>query len=257
MMLRLLQVWLFHDTLVENVIGKNFAKKNKIERIGESVAIELKSQPIRREHLEQVLDPDRYSFDLVTEGNISQNGTFETSSFRLNPSEFLGELETRFTSYILDKKIELGYIQCGAGLKVVVPADVWEADSSSQLQDNLYSSGYEVLSVMRVKYNGVASKKRGIRERSCGSFEPDEPGSDPESEADREVFVISIRLTSKQHKKIKSFIDSNATQSRIQRTLGLRVNEPAGERAGFTAFSSIECSEIGNQDLKDMVCVQS
>ena len=75
MLLRVLQVWLFHDTILENVIGKNFAKKNKIERIGSSVAVELKGQPIRREHLEQVLDPGLYSFDLVSDGSIAQNGT--------------------------------------------------------------------------------------------------------------------------------------------------------------------------------------
>jgi len=250
LILRLLQVWLFHDTLVENVIGKNFAKKNKIERIEDSLAVELKGQPIRREHLEQVLDPDKYSFDLITEGNISQNGTFGTSSFRSNPNEFMGKLEIRFTSYILDKKIELGYIQHSSGLKVVVPVQVWEAASSSQLQENLYS-GYEILSSMRVRYQEVANK-RGIHERSCGLFQPVEPDGDPESEADRMVFVISIRLTSKQQKKFKAFIDSNATQSRIQSIVGLRVNEPAGERAGFTVFSSIECTKIANQDLKDM-----
>lgn len=162
----------------------------------------------------------------------------------------MGNLEIRFTSYILDKQIELGYIQCGSGLKVVVPHQVV---GSSQLQDNLYS-GYEVLGAMRVKYNEVANK-RGIHERPCGLFQPVEPDSDPESEPDRAVFVISIRLTPKQQKKFKAFIEANATQCRIRSIVGLRVNEPAGERAGFTAFSSIECTKIAHQDLKDMVRV--
>jgi len=69
--LRILQVWLFHDTIITHDISNR-----KFECTG-GISIDVVGPPIARKHLLQILDEDRHQFDIKSTGKIFQQVNFD------------------------------------------------------------------------------------------------------------------------------------------------------------------------------------
>lgn len=73
--LRILQIWLFHDTMIVHD-----SSKSKIECTGGGISVELDGPPIQRNHLLQILDESDTLLQLRTVEKLYNKGVLIQST---------------------------------------------------------------------------------------------------------------------------------------------------------------------------------
>ena len=265
--LRILQVWLFHDTM----IIQNPAK-NKLDLSSDgSISIPLDGPPISDKHLKQILDPDLHPYKLLKEGKVTLQGSFD--SILANLEDF----ETRFVSYVLDKGIDFAYYLMGSSIKIFVPSEVWDAApaapattepstkpmgilpsmsilppmnaAKSTLKDTIIRSMSSVktkeLFYVQTKGGG---NQRGRRGRSCGAFYPSIGG--PDDEAIR-AYAVSGELSKSQLRLFKTTVVEHDIAGLVKSILSCNLKETKNNTL-FTMTSSGECHQVTKIDLCDL-----
>lgn len=174
-MLRLLQVWVFSDTLIECSPPKIHIEANG------AVALSLqkgKSQKIDGHHLDQVLKKERHPYELQTIADLDQSGHFAVDSlFELK--SFMPVFQTRLVSYMIETRIDL--------------ACCYNEEDFFLLLNDFQRDG-DVLHMLLRLLDGEAEKstiyassdpnmkRRGVFERKCGTWqilEDSVPGPSP------------------------------------------------------------------------------
>jgi hypothetical protein len=156
--LRILQCWVFYETIIEY---KPLAIKPSSDG-SLTVAIRCNT-PLRVEHLNKVLRPERHPFKLRTRAQVEQTGGFtpnENQEFEM--LEFLSGFEERFVSFIVEKGFDLAWFCFEQELSVYATTKFSESHDFSKLRE--VWEGQLEESILELK----SCKGRGRGERSSG-----------------------------------------------------------------------------------------
>ncbi|KAL7520635.1 hypothetical protein ACHAWX_005350 [Stephanocyclus meneghinianus] len=245
--LRILQVWIFHNTMI-----KHDYSKRKFECTCDGLSINLDGPPIDRKHLSQILNKDRHPFEIRSSGKIFQQVCFDPQGDLLHR-----DFDIRFASYVLEKKIDFSCYFFERSFKLVVPADIWESKESRGLKDAIISKFPVTITEKAFLGNSDSSNRRGIRGRACGTWHPTHVGSVLGSSQTfllKHIFVISCQLSKPQMKEIKMMLDNAVTKSGCANSsLSCAITKARKAIVSFEIAGP--CDKISDLDLVDMFAV--
>ncbi|CAB9523236.1 Probable ATP-dependent RNA helicase spindle-E [Seminavis robusta] len=168
-LLRLIHVWVFHDTIIEyNPLS---IKANP----DDSLSLKLKaSKGLEESHLWTLLRSDRHPFALKTHAEVEQTGGFscpENESFDLGT--FLVGFEVRLVSFSIQRGLDLAWFWYEEGLQLYVCSDFYESEDFQFLREQ-WGNAMEETVLFCVET--PARSRRGRQERDAGRwFIVDEP----------------------------------------------------------------------------------
>jgi hypothetical protein len=158
--LRVIQVWVFHDSLIECVPKMKF--KAAYEDKSFPLRLTGQSGVITDALLKQVLSSDRHPFELTRTVRTSQSA----SCVDLGTSPFLNGAEDRFLSFVIEKDISLLlYRDDEVGTRVYVSKELWSDKSFAPARAQLEHRLETAVTLERAK-----GALRGIRERPSGQW---------------------------------------------------------------------------------------
>ena len=242
--LRILHVWLFYETMISQ---PSRSKKEHGHGSG-SIAIQLDGPPVGPEHLGQVLDAERHPFEIERRGKVIYNGV--SNAFPSNNSQ---DLEIRFVSYVLEKKIDLSFYYSGKIMKVFVPGDIWDQPDSGNLKKAIIgNSSFEIEEVNYLQATG--GNQRGVRGRACGAWYPIHL-TNSSTHTLKSIFVLTSQrsLTKANVKVFMKHIDNEILNKfdRIKSVLSCIITE-SKKNSAFSVTSSGKSHEISKIDLCDL-----
>jgi hypothetical protein len=246
--LRILQCWMFYDTMIVQS-----PSKNTIKAVKGGVSIKLDGPPINRRHLAQILDENRHKYDLLSEGKSSMQGNFQTV---FTDSEeralYLSSFEIRFVSLMLENKIDLSFYTIGNDLTIFVQSDTWEKHDS-KLRDVIIQN--IAVRIVEVSYlqNSISGNQRGRRGRACGLWHPstaDEVIAWNGSSSFKRVVRLSGHVKKKEIKGFKQIMDKDIS-TMIDSSLKVGITEER-TKTSFSSTSSGQCPQISHIDLCDL-----
>ena len=254
--LRILHVWLFHDTMIVHNTSKS-----KIECLDGGLNIELDGSPITREHLLQILDEERHQFQLRSCGKISQQVRFDPKETLSKESDrYFDAFDIRFASYTLEKEISLSYYSSttnsGSLLKIFIPASVWEGEQGQDLRDAIIGRVSGSIIVEKAFLGSIGSgNQRGIRGRPCGAWHPasiDSILSADDTLPQRRVFVITCPHSKANRKEIQLIIDIEIAKSdSVKNAFCCTINQ-SKKRVLASIECTGECQKVSDTDLGDL-----
>ena len=163
--LRIIQVWVFHETVIQ-LDPKKFQKKTS--EMGTRIALQPKSDQIESEDLEQILLKERHPYTLEGSSEVVQKGSFEYSSTGNTSSlgdEFLKRLEAHLISYATEKGIDGAWISFSDSLSIFYR--VGSPLEIDMLSTVMGAVNFEETTMFATPFEGKA--RRGIGERACGA----------------------------------------------------------------------------------------
>jgi len=246
--LRILQIWLFHDTMIQH--SKSSKRRgDTVNIVNGTISIPLEGPPISRDHLAQVLDENRHPFELVNRGKVVKTGSFDPAHLELEAgAAYLQSLDIRFISYVLEKGIDLSLLCVGNSLKLFV--------QDPEIRDSIISKITVTISeVSYVKNTGVGNQ-RGRRGRACGAWHPlskDSMSGRNSTLPLKHMFVLTSQLTKSQAKKFTKYVDQEmANKMALNSIISCKItpSNKSSTRIQFSMSSSGEC--VSTTDLIDL-----
>lgn len=197
--LRIIQVWVFHETLIE-CHPKKFSKGID----GKNFTLELRRQSgqIKEFHLNQVLTPERHTYRLHSNAEIHQNGHFTpVDDLALENRSFFSAFEDRIFSFGVEKEFNLIWFMDENNLTVFVDETVVSRDDFKtileKLEDRLDSTYVEP-----VGNDGI---RRGRKERPCGLWKKKSAENFHAGSKGFRLFAYIAKLPSKNKTKSLNF----------------------------------------------------
>lgn len=161
--LRLLQVWVFSDTIIET--GPS---RNQLEANG-NISLSLqkgKKQQLENSHLNQVLKPKRHPFEIRHMVDVDQVGHFEhQGTFELN--DFITTLGKKLVSYMIETKTDISCCYDRENFYLFINDEETYGDNISKLLDSVQGG---VSDTSLVASSDPNMKRRGVLERKCGAW---------------------------------------------------------------------------------------
>lgn len=242
-LLRIIQVWLFHDTMLVKVPSISFNKDK-------SISIPLQGKTIQHSDLEQILDPKTHIFHIENCGKIVQQGSFDASDFKSSVDNYMATFRIRFISYILEKEVDLSFYCVGTSLQIYVLTDIW--GRCQLLRDTIIGMMGAKIETVVFQGNTGAGNQRGVRGRACGAWYPESGKHD--SNVSTKSITILARTVTKQDlslfKKTADIISSNKNFS-IRSVICNEIKETK-TKVSFIITSFGECHEVSKIDLCDI-----
>jgi len=246
--LRILQCWMFYDTMIVQS-----PSKNSIKAVGGAVSIKLDGPPISRHHLAQILDEDRHPYELSSEGKSSMQGKFQLVFSDLEERAlYLSSFEIRFVSLMLENHIDLSFYVIGNSLTIFVSSDVWEKPGS-KLRDYIIRNIAVRITEVSYLQNSIGGNQRGRRGRACGLWHPstrDELLASDGSLPLKRVVCLSSLAKKKEIKGFKQIMDKDIS-TMIASSLKVGITEEK-TRSSFSVTTSGQCRQISQIDLCDL-----
>lgn len=239
--LRIIQVWVFHDSIIVHD-----ASKSKVGRTPGPLSIDLDGAPIERGHLRQVLN-DRHNFEIISLRSICQSIRFDSQVME-DSNCWLRKFDTNLASYMLEKNISFAHYTFQGIFKIIVPLNTWDANVCKGMRDAILGEVFKVEERTFRQHSGNGNQ-RGRRGRACGMWQPDSGVSTEtwKSDGQQAVVFISCQLKS----NINSIVDKE-----------LRVGNPSSilyfyiaktkKKVIVSAVMSGKSEKISDVDLKDM-----
>ena len=250
--LRILQCWMFHDTMIVQSTSKN-----SIKAVGGAIPIKLEGPPISQKHLAQILDEKQHPFELLSEGKSSTLGHFQTEygdddDRALRPQLFSSSFEIRLVSLMLENNIDLSFYIIEDRLQIFVPTDVWEKPGS-KLRDWIIGSVSVKINEVCYVHNSINGNQRGRRGRACGLWHPSTKGELKASNGSPSRFVTCLSALAIGKKDIKGFKKTmeNNISTIIKSSLKVNIIEEK-TRLSFSVTTSGQCRQISQTDLGDL-----
>lgn len=259
-LLRLLQVWVFSDTLIES-----HPTKIKVSSNGD-VSISLKGNvnKLKESHLCQVLDPERHPHKIISCRDIMQSGDFcyeET----LDLDQYMNSFEKRLISYMSETNTDLACCYDRNHFFLFVMDEHTNGDGIASLLESVSSDATESL-LLANQYSDI--KRRGILERRCGMWAVlDFTGfGDLLNETTREQKRFrKIHVNDSRNVDFVSLCDA-ANQALVggevnsimfwdfsSSVTGKKKKKKQQERQKFSVILRGECNQIAKQDMQDLL----
>ena len=241
--LRIIQVWLFHDTMM--VLTPTFSCNQD-----KSFTISLEGAQIKYSHLEQILDPDTHAFQIDHCGKIVQQGSFDGSNLKSCRDDYMATFRLRSISYMLEKGVDLFFTFVGTTLSIAILSEAWE--SSKLLRDTIIGMMGEKINTVVFQGSTGAGNQRGVRGRACGAYYPQSVRYDASIPTQRVTILLGEKTKSdfSLFKKEAEIITSNSCYS-IKNGVCTEIRETK-KSVSFVITSFGDCHEISNIDLRDL-----
>lgn len=160
--LRILQVWVFSDTMVQTWPAKNGQNRNE----DGSTTINVKKGVVDERHLGQVLVPERHPYDLIDVVDLKQFGTFDhLGKFVLD--EFVVNFQSRLVSYMAEMDIDVVSCKSGRNTYFFVKK---EYKDRLEFDEALRSLSICVEETELMVCRQSKSTLRDVDERRCGAW---------------------------------------------------------------------------------------
>jgi hypothetical protein len=163
-LLRVIQVWVFHDSLIESVPKKT--KTAAMPRRDEfSLTVIPQSGECKEEHLKQILSSDRHQFKFQRLVKTWQTGEY-SSQLGISPTSTNGQ--DRFVSFAIERDVSL-FMSCDAqaGIRLYVNATLRSVESFKGVRDSIQGRNFKPFSVKMARTKNAS---RGIGERASGQW---------------------------------------------------------------------------------------
>ena len=158
--LRVLQVWVFYDSLIE-------CKPNAISGIVQGKIYDLslgqKSPQITMQHLDQVLCRKRHPCEIVCPQRTEKSGSYRLLD---GHDSKLEELQMRFLSYGAEKGLQVLTYDDNSGILFYVENRLWISSEFVSPRDYLQ----KVSDVVFIALESSTGRRRGVGERACGQW---------------------------------------------------------------------------------------
>lgn len=182
-MLRILQVWVFCDTIIEH---KPLSIKPSADG---SVSIAVKSSiEIKEAHLDKLFRGDRHPYTLCSNTEVEQTGgfiPFEGEAFEL--MEFLTGFEQRFLSFVIEKEFNLAWFWFEHEIRIYTAREQFRPSEFEKLRHKLDGIAEETIVQMT-----EASSGRGRAERASGRWTITETSDEEDVSSGRRVLVQRV-----------------------------------------------------------------
>jgi hypothetical protein len=257
LLLRLIQVWVFHETIIEY----HPPSQTRVNPDG-SFPVKLKgSRGLEEKHLASLLRKDKYPFSLKTHAEIEQTGGF-TSDTELDLVTFLVGFEERFVSYAIQKGLDVCWLWYEEGLQLYVcSSDFYGSLDYQSLRKHWDGTSEEsVLLFVEASSNNC----RGRRERDSGKWSIVQNPLDVMALATSKV--VQIKKFTLRGKRYGTGI-SNGIRAQLRRHFNLKgclafdfsknLNKPKNRRSiAFQIFcGGSSAFKVTDVDLCDMLSI--
>lgn len=252
--LRLLQVWVFSETMIESAPT---ASLQKSPNGSTSLTIDSNRDVLKEEHLAQVLDSDRHPHTIASIQRFDQAGTFVRSkSFHFE--RFVDDFEPRLISYVIEESVGVAWCFNEVELNLYIPEEHASRDAFMKSLGTIVADSTPVFLFAEEHKN---TKRRGVFERKCGFWEvghttgPREAG--PEQRIfrkytargnDRDTFLF---LLSDEAFPIGD-VRSTSAWNFCSMAKGKKKKKDKIDPS-FAVTSRGECSKVSKVDLQDLL----
>ena len=236
-LLRVIQVWCFHDSLIESLhVG---------EPIGNSFPVFLTKNKVSETQLLQVLDKKRHDFLLENKRCIDQKGKLTlVGDQTFNSEDFIDGFEGRFISYGLEKEIDIMWYQRNQIVTLFAPLAISTSLSFVNLKQELLS-GFTMTTLYMKKVRG--GKRRGRQERSAGLWKRSPGLSD---DCIQVIRWVGIQM---QEEKILNLQRTDHVTSTLSCVFSSFTGAKANiAKANFNLMLRGKSFDVSKQDLTDI-----
>jgi len=187
-LLRVIQVWVFHETLIQFDYKTLQKLQKKHSQTGVSLDVQPKSDVIEQSHIEQILISDRHPFRLKSTGEICQKGDFKyTPSGTQHSAGFNSRLKMRLISYASEKNFQFVCVSFRDSLMVFTFRQSTAEDAVINCIKGHRKEDNRVL-VNAVSIEGKSS--RGIGGRACGLWAVEQSSKEGKSNAKSKSWLL-------------------------------------------------------------------
>lgn len=247
--LRILQVWLFHESLICQVSKSGFGGPDG------SAMIQLTGPAINEKHLSQVLMTSRHPHQLLNLGGAVQTGTFISEEWYTNgEDEYFRTFENSFVSYVIENEFDVAFF-CEESIHLFVPLELWE--KSEELRDILTNEmQFDVEHVTFAQ--STSDNRRGRRGRSCGIWSRQADGATGSNERQKmkRLLHCSGYVTKSETRSFVKFFHKNLidifSDPRKLLSCCMQETKRGNDKVNFTINMSGDCREISQTDLNDL-----
>lgn len=237
-LLRIIQTWVFHDTMIECKIKNEVPPDTQVKLLNSS-------DPIDETILNTVFLKKRHEYSLVDPKEIEHKVWCATSK-DLYSDEYLEQTEQRALSYATEKHFSLLWMFVGSTFSVYFSRDViahhdWHTIVGSA---EIFSSNPEVL----IAKESTQGTKRGIQERPSGAW-LFTPGNEDETQWFRKYSSPSV-ASKKKTKALVAQLSSFVSAMSNVNALSIDARESQGPIVLVTRGSHVR--DISLQDLQDL-----
>jgi hypothetical protein len=162
--LRLLQVWVFSETMIECAPTTSLKKSSNGSM---SLTLSSNRHVLKEEHLAQVLDSDRHPHTIASIQRIDQVGTFVRSQ-PFHYESFVDDFEPRLISYVIEEGVGLAWCFDEYELNIYIPEEHASRDEFMTSRGSTMEYSTPVFLLAEEHKN---TKRRGVFERKCGLWE--------------------------------------------------------------------------------------
>lgn len=243
--LRILQVWIFRDTIIVQKPAKRTT-----EVIDGGMSITLTGPQITRQHLNQILDEQRHKFEILNTGKIYMQGSFRASSGAFTEQAF----DTRFASHALEKNIDISSYFRQTTQKFFVPGEIWHNAKDKVV---IGVGNIALLSIDKIFLQQISGvNKRGVRGRACGAWQP-HAGDGASASNDNTLQVKCVVILTfflpdaKQRKILGSFVENTYLTNAARSSLFCSITKTYTKTSFSLSFEG-ECHTVSKTDLCDM-----
>lgn len=162
-LLRVLQVWVFSETIIESIQAAETSPED-------AVTLSLTGDTITSSHLEQILDPERHPFAIVSNRETVQSGSFipiTLDDCDFSMALFLSEFECRFVSYGIEKSLDVFWYSTEEEFHFFAPWRVVDSGGGFTSFSNTRLARFQTSELSAQ----LTNQRRGVKERSCGLWD--------------------------------------------------------------------------------------
>ena len=236
-LLRVLQVWCFHDSLIESI--------HVSEPVGNSYPVFLSKNKVNETHLLQVLDKERHDFVLENKRCIDQKGKLTlVGDQTFNSDDFMDGFEGRFISYGIEKGIDVMWYQRDEIVTLLAPLAISTSVNFANLKNELLS-GFTMTTLYMKELRG--KNLRGRNTRSAGLWIRSVGSSD---DCIQVIRWVTVHMQKEKTLKLQRTDHVASTISCVfSGYMGAKANIA---KANFNLMLRGKCDELSKQDLTDI-----
>jgi len=250
--LRIIQVWLFHESIIVHTVRK----KNMIRHSDKKMSVGIDGPPVNDFHLNQILEPNRHPFELITSGKIVYSVRFDPPFGLLeNEADWINDFDTRFASFCIFNEICCSYYSYNGSIKFVLPDIIWEGSECSGLRDAILGKASATIQQQNF-YHVSGGNQIGVPDRPCQVWHPCGVESVIPTDDNiprKRVFVIScLQIGKAKVKEIKSIVDDEVMKASMKSALTCNITMTK-KKVIATIEVSGEHQQVSDiNDLRDM-----
>jgi hypothetical protein len=243
--LRIIQVWLFWDTILE------YNPLDAVSAAYDTFNLALEGKELQKAHLEQVLDTKKHEFQLRIENEVLQKGNF-TVQDEFDVSRFVPEFEQRFLSLATEKDFDLIWLRTDDQFHVYARDKLGQSAGFQSVVARELQNSFESSTVVAISNKAG----RGRKERACGQFQFYE--TKDRSDAVPPFWTKYVSLSAGK-RLLQALQKQTKDNPALERSLSCEIwkyrQEKHRKSPLFAFVSRGNCSSLNKQDMTDLLGV--